>query len=129
MCLAPLTSRKGWSSFGRGRLVSSSQIELPIHIVQLKLALESREATFWTRLDTLARVERMVGMAEGFVTDSARKVADRVRGAIATWVLAVVKLPITPLDDLMGAASWADFVEKGLILLCPWIWRSRSCCI
>jgi hypothetical protein len=80
--------------------------------VQLKLASESRKATFLTRLDTLARVERMVGMTEGFVMDSARKVADRVRGAITTWVLAVVKLPITLLDDLMGAGSWTDFLES-----------------
>lgn len=54
----------------------------------------------------LARVERIVGRAEGFVTERTRKVADWVRGAVIGWVLAVVKPLIVRLDELMGVVGW-----------------------
>ena len=57
--------------------------------VHEKLASEARKATFLARLEIPARVERMVGMAEGFATDKTRKVADRVRGALVKLLIAV----------------------------------------
>lgn len=69
--------------------------------VQVNLASESRKATFLARLETLARVERTFAMAEGFVTDRTRKVADRVRGAVTGWMLAVIKLLIARVGELV----------------------------
>lgn len=100
VCLEPLTSQKGCSSFGRGRLVIWSHWELPIPTVQVKWASESRKATFLARLGTLASVDRTVWMASGFVRDRTRKVAERVRGASTGW-LTEFKVLIARLDDLM----------------------------
>lgn len=60
--------------------------------VQVNLASASRKETFLARLETPARVERMVGIAEGDVAVRMRNVACRVSGAVTGWVLAVVML-------------------------------------
>lgn len=67
--------------------MSSSQMELPMPTVQLSSALESRNPTLFTKLETLAKVERMVGIAEVSLTDRTRKVADRVRGAVRLLIV------------------------------------------
>lgn len=67
--------------------------------VQVKLASESRKTAFLARLERIARVERMVGMVEVFVTDRTRK--DRVRRAMTGCILAVATLLIFRLHDSM----------------------------
>lgn len=104
--------------------MSSSQTELPIPTVQVKLASESRKATFLARLETLARVERMVGMAEVFVIDKTRKIAVRVRGAMTGWMLAVVKLLIVRLNVLMDGPS-VDFLETRQVVTAQFVTVSR----
>ena len=70
--------------------------------VHEKLASEARKATFLARLDTLASVDRMVGMADGFATDKTRKVADRVRGAVKLLIVDLNGRPGGLVVDLLG---------------------------
>lgn len=76
--------------------------------VQVNLASASRKETFLARLETPARVERMVGIAEGDVAVRTRKVACRVRGAVTGWVLAVVMLLIARVVTLRSR-DWVRY--------------------
>lgn len=85
-------------------------MEEPIPTVQVNLASASRKATFLARLEMPARVERMVGIAEGDVAVRTRKVACLVRGAVTGWELAVVMLLMARVD--LVALSVVAVVRK-----------------
>ena len=84
VCVCPLNSVKGWSSFGRGREVSSSQTFAPMPTVHANCAERSRIETFLVRSETEPNVERTVERASGslcLLSVRTRKEACRVSGA------------------------------------------------
>ena len=90
VCVCPVISGKGCSSFGRGRVVSEDQIFAPMPTVHANWAERSRMETFLVRSETEARVERTVeraevGLGKDLLMVRTRKVAWRVRGASTAW--------------------------------------------